>query len=62
VTKPLDELTVTDARERLADVIIDVAFRGRRVLLLRHGKPLAAVVSVDDLRRLQDLETSGAEP
>ena len=50
------ELTVTEARERFADVLIDVAFRGGRVILLRHGRRLAALVPMEDLARLEALE------
>jgi len=47
---------MTEARERLADVIIDVAFRNTRVVLTRHGRPLAAVISIEDLDRLKLLD------
>ena len=49
-------MPMTEARERLADVVIDVAFRNTRVILTRHGRPLAAVVSIEDLERLKGLD------
>jgi prevent-host-death family protein len=59
MSKRTIQLTVTEARERFADVLIDVAFRGGRAILLRHGRPLAALVPMEDLTRLQELD---AEP
>ncbi|MEP6781272.1 MAG: type II toxin-antitoxin system prevent-host-death family antitoxin [Gemmatimonadaceae bacterium] len=47
---------MTEARERLADVVLDVAFRNTRVVLRRHGRSLAALVSMEDLARLEALD------
>ena len=46
-------ISVSRAREFLADLVIEVAFRGERVILTRHGKPIAALVSVEDLETLE---------
>lgn len=53
-------LPMTEARERLADVVIDVAFRNTRVVLRRHGRPLAVLVSMEDLARLEALDAEGS--
>jgi len=53
---PRIRIPATEAREKLADILNDVAFRGERVLLERHGKSIAAVVSVEDLELLERLE------
>ncbi|MBD9730285.1 type II toxin-antitoxin system Phd/YefM family antitoxin [Streptomyces sp. H28] len=50
------EIPVTQARAELADLTNRVVYGGERVVLTRHGKPLAALVSADDLRRLEELE------
>jgi prevent-host-death family protein len=49
-------ISTTKAREFLADLITEVAFKGERVLLTRHGKPVAALISAEDLERLEQLE------
>ncbi|GGV60235.1 antitoxin [Streptomyces griseoloalbus] len=55
------EIPVTQARAELADLINRVVYGGERVVVTRHGKPLVALVSADDLRRLEELQES-AEP
>ncbi|MEU6911633.1 type II toxin-antitoxin system prevent-host-death family antitoxin [Streptomyces olindensis] len=55
------EIPVTQARAELADLINRVVYAGERVVVTRHGKPLVALVSADDLRRLEELAES-AEP
>jgi prevent-host-death family protein len=53
---PRTRIPATEAREKLADILNDVAFRGERVLLDRHGKSIAAVVPIEDLELLERLE------
>ncbi|MET8111049.1 type II toxin-antitoxin system Phd/YefM family antitoxin [Streptomyces prasinus] len=50
------EIPVTQARAELADLINRVVYGGERVVVTRHGKPLVALVSADDLRRLDQLQ------
>ncbi|QDQ10173.1 type II toxin-antitoxin system Phd/YefM family antitoxin [Streptomyces spectabilis] len=50
------EIPVTQARAELADLINRVVYGGERVVVTRHGKPLVALVSADDLRRLEEAE------
>ena len=52
----MTRMPATEARNRFADVVNDVAFRGERVILQRHGKDIAAVVPVEDLALLEALE------
>ena len=49
-------LPASKAREGFADTINRVAFGKERVVLRRRGKDVAAMVSMDDLRLLEDLE------
>jgi prevent-host-death family protein len=49
-------VAASDLRKRAADVINRVAYAGERVVLERHGKAIAAVVSLQDLARLRELE------
>ncbi|WP_274911895.1 type II toxin-antitoxin system Phd/YefM family antitoxin [Streptomyces sp. WZ-12] len=48
------EIPVTQARAELADLINRVVYGGERVVVTRHGKPLAALVSAADLERLEE--------
>lgn len=47
---------LTSARKHLARIIKRVAYEKDAFLLTRYGKPLAAIVPVEDLERLQALE------
>jgi prevent-host-death family protein len=50
----MDEVPVTKARADLADLVNRVAYGGERIALTRHGRTVAAIVSADDLQRLED--------
>jgi prevent-host-death family protein len=52
----VNRIPASKAREHLADVLNDVAGRGERVILHRHGKDIAAVIPVEDLALLEALE------
>ncbi|MDI3388015.1 type II toxin-antitoxin system Phd/YefM family antitoxin [Streptomyces sp. B-S-A8] len=56
------EIPVTQARAELADLINRVVYGGERVVVTRHGKPLVALVSAEDLRRLEALSEAAEEP
>jgi prevent-host-death family protein len=47
------EVPVTQARADLAELISRVGYTGERILLTRHGRPLAALVPVSDLEALE---------
>jgi len=49
-------LPASKAREGFSDTINRVAFGKERVVLRRRGKEVAALVPMDDLRLLEDLE------
>lgn len=49
-------LPSSKAREGFSETINRVAFGKERVVLRRRGKDVAAVVSMEDLRLLEDLE------
>ncbi len=52
----MNRVPASKAREQLADILNEVAGRGARVVLHRHGKDVAALISVDDLALLEALE------
>lgn len=56
------EIPVTQARAELAELINRVVYGGEHVVVTRHGKPLVALVSADDLRKLQQSGAGEEEP
>ncbi len=49
-------LTVSEFRNKIADIINTVGIRGDRVMLSRNGKDIAAMIPIEDLRMLEALE------
>jgi prevent-host-death family protein len=47
-------------KAHLSEFIGRVAYGRERLLILRRGKPVAALVSVEDLRRLEALDSTPA--
>ena len=48
--------TFSKARSELTEIVNHVAFGHDRYILTRNGKELAAIVSVEDLKVLEELE------
>ena len=49
-------VSTSKARIDFAEMINQVAYRGERVVLDRHGKPIAAIIPIDDLTFLEEIE------
>ena len=49
-------LTAVKARATFSDVVSQVAYEKERIVLTRNGKPMVAVVPVEDLRLLESIE------
>lgn len=49
-------ISLTDARTNLSDTISRVQYGNERVVICRHDKPAAAVVSIEDKELLDRLE------
>jgi prevent-host-death family protein len=49
-------LTTTRAREAFSEILNRAAYGKERVVLTRRGKKLAAVIPVEDLALLEELE------
>jgi len=45
-----------DVKTRLSEFINRVLYRDERIIISRRGKPIAALVSLEDLHRLEALE------
>jgi prevent-host-death family protein len=52
----LKKITTVDARKKFANIINQVAFGNESFVLTRRGEPIAAIVSMKELKLLQDLE------
>lgn len=51
-------MTTVEAREKFADVVSRTAFGKERVVLTRHGKPVGALVPMEDMQLLEHLENT----
>mgnify|MGYP001566280328 CR=1 FL=1 len=49
-------VTVANAKNHFSDLLRRAEYGGERVIVERHGKPVAVIVSTDDLKRLESLE------
>lgn len=52
----MSERRISEARESFSTTVNRVAFGGERVVLTRHGRRVAAVVPIEDLELLEQLE------
>ena len=49
------QMAASAAREEFAEVLNRVAYGKERIVLHRHGKPLVAIIPVEDLQLLERL-------
>lgn len=47
-------VTLTDLRQGLASLINRAAYGGERIVLISHGEPKAAIIGIEELRRLEE--------
>ncbi len=47
---------VSEARGEFSELVNRAAYRHERVMLTRHGKPIAAIISREDLEYFEALE------
>ena len=52
----MTSVTAKELKEHVADVLGRVQYGHERVAVTRHGKEVAAVVSIEDARLLEQLE------
>jgi prevent-host-death family protein len=52
----MTRLSTSQLREELSEALNRVAYGGERIVLRRHGKDVAALVPMDDLARLEEME------
>jgi prevent-host-death family protein len=56
VTAMFNKISAANARKKFANIINRVAYGKESFVLTRRGEPLAAIVSIDDLKLLQKIE------
>jgi prevent-host-death family protein len=56
-----EKVRVTEAKAHFSALLARAGYGGERFLIERRGKPLAALVGVEDLRRLET-EARGVSP
>jgi prevent-host-death family protein len=49
-------VATTELRNAANETLNRVRYQGERVVVQRHGKPVAAIISMEDLRVLEALE------
>lgn len=49
------EMTTSTARDEFAEMVNRVSYGKERIVLQRHGKPVAAVIPIEDLKLLERL-------
>lgn len=52
----LNKITTADARKKFSNIINRVAFGDDLFVLTRRGEPIAALVSMKELKLLQEIE------
>jgi prevent-host-death family protein len=51
-----EDISIADLRARLGDLVSRVSWKHDRVVITKHGKPVAALVSAEDLEFFERLE------
>ncbi len=52
----MTSVAITEARDELADLVNRATYGGERVILTRRGRPIAAIISAEDLAFFEALE------
>jgi prevent-host-death family protein len=55
-------VSAAQAKMRFSELLARVAYAGDHYIIERRGKPVAALVSVDELERIEELERTAEEP
>src|SRR5579864_6257848 len=55
-------VTVAEFKRRFSELVAEVRYRGERIVVARRDTPVAALVSLDDLRQLSAQQQSTQAP
>jgi prevent-host-death family protein len=51
-----EDISIAELRARLGDLVSRISYKLDRVVITKHGKPVAALISASDLEKFQELE------
>lgn len=54
MTSPVEHMSLADVKNRLSEVVERLEREHGRVVITKHGRPAAVVISVDDLEGLEE--------
>ena len=57
----METMNVVDARRNFSEVMARVAYQRERVVIERKGRPMMALISLEDLRRLEGLDRDAGD-
>ncbi len=49
-------VSATEARASFQSLISRAEYKGERILIQRHGKPVVAIIGLEDLKRLEAID------
>jgi len=49
-------VSIAEAKNRLSKIINEVVFAKKRIIINSHGHPKAAMISLDDLQKFEEME------
>ena len=52
----MTRLAASKVRDTFSDTLNRVAYRGERIVLRRHGRDLAAIIPIEDLKLIEEKE------
>jgi len=51
-----EDISIAELRARLGDLVSRVSYKHDRVVITRHGKAVAALISASDMEKFEELE------
>ena len=52
----MEPVPFSKARNQLSDIVNHAAFMGERIVITRNGRPMVAIISIEDLETYEALE------
>ena len=53
----LNDIGIAEAKSKFSEVIARTIYAGERFIVRRRGKPVAAIVGIDDLKKIQSTDS-----
>jgi prevent-host-death family protein len=51
-----EDISIADLRAHLGDLVSRVSYKHDRIVIRKHGKPVAALISASDMEKFEELE------